>query len=107
MPAALGIGFGVGLQVDPADLPPDAVVTMTHPPYPDDAVTTERWVTALSTASPGLNGFSFDFDWELVLGTWTLRAETPEEVLYEITFEVVPSSQYPEIVLTCLGGALS
>jgi len=40
-------------------------------------------------------GYSFDVDYELVLGAWTMRAESAGRIVYEVTFEVLDPALLP------------
>jgi hypothetical protein len=107
VPAQLGIGFGVlveareGLVLDPL------VVTITHPPYPDSGVEVERWVTGIDGVGPGLVGFSFELETELVTGPWTFEAEHEGEIVFRVSFEVVPPALLPDLAQGCAGAILS
>ncbi len=105
--AQIGIGFGIvveardGLVLDPA------TVTITHPPYPDTGIEVERWVTSIDGDGPGLIGFSFEVDSELVTGRWTFEAEHQGELVFRIDFEVVPPALLPDLAQGCSGAILS
>lgn len=107
VPAQIGIGFGVvveardGLFLDPA------TVTITHPPYPDTGIEVERWITSIDGDGPGLVGFSFEVESELVPGRWTFEAEHQGELIFRIDFEVVPPALLPDLAQGCSGAILS
>lgn len=107
VPAQLGIGFGLlveareGLVLDPL------IVTITHPPYPDSGVEVERWVTGIDGEGPGLIGFSFELESELVTGPWTFEAEHEGEIVFRVSFEVVPPALFPDLAQGCAGAILS
>lgn len=107
VPAQIGIAFGVvveardGLYLDPA------MVTITHPPYPDTGIEVERWITSIDGDGPGLVGFSFEVESELVTGRWTFEAEHQGELLFRIDFEVVPPALLPDLAQGCSGAILS
>lgn len=107
VPAAIGIGFGVIAQVPPGRSYDPVTVTVTHPPFPDSGVAVERWQTDLTDLGPGLMGFSFEYDTELVTGEWTFSAEAEGERLFHIAFQVVPQAAAPQIPIACMGGAIS
>ena len=107
IPAQIGIGFGVLASAPPGVLLDPVTVTVTHPPYPDSGITSERWVTDVDDG-PNLMGFSFDRASELVQGEWTFSAVTPDgEELFFISFEVVAPELMPQIISTCFGSFLS
>jgi hypothetical protein len=107
VPAQIGIGFGLvveareGLFLDPA------IVTITHPPYPDTGIEVERWITSIDGEGAGLIGFSFEIESELVLGRWTIEAEHQGELVLRIDFEVVPPALVPDLAQGCSGAILS
>ena len=107
VPAQIGIGFGVvveardGLFLDPA------TVTITHPPYPDTGIEVERWITSIDGDGPGLIGFSFEVESELVTGPWTFEAEHQGDLIFRIDFEVVPPALLPDLAQGCSGAILS
>jgi hypothetical protein len=107
VPAEIGIGFGVLVSALPGALYEPVTVTVTHPPYSRDEITVEQWVTDIDDGR-NLMGFSFDHDFELVLGEWTFSATTLEgEELYHIAFEVVAPERLPEVVAACFGAFTS
>lgn len=107
VPARIGIGFGVlvepqpGLTLDPVE------ITITHPPYPDSGIEVERWRTRLDGGSPGLVGFSFEVESELVTGPWRVLAVHEGETLFDVRFEVVPATFLPDLAQGCGGAMLS
>lgn len=107
VPAQIGIGFGVLVQAREGLVLDPAIVTITHPPYPDTGIEVERWVTAVDGEGPGLIGFSFEIDSELVPGRWTFETEHQGELLFRIDFEVVPPALLPDLAQGCSGAFLS
>lgn len=107
VPAALGIAFGVHVSVADGAVYDPSLVTITHPPYPDTGIEVEQWLTSIDGGAPNLVGFSFEVPSELVLGAWTISAAYDDEQLFEITFDVVASDQFPEIAQMCQGAFLS
>lgn len=107
VPAQIGIGFGVlvqareGLVFDPAD------ITITHPPYRDSGIEVERWTTVIDGGGPGLVGFSFEVESELVTGPWTFEAVHDGELLFRVSFEIVPPALLPDLANGCSGAILS
>lgn len=107
VPAQVGIGFGVVAWAPPGMVIDPVTVIVTHPPYPDSGITTERWVTEIDDG-PNLMGFSFDHAHELVLGEWTFSGLGAEgEELFFISFEVVAPEVMPQVVEACFGAFLS
>jgi hypothetical protein len=107
VPAQIGIGFGVVLQTRAGLVFDPVLVTITHPPYPDTGIEVERWMTALDGDGPGLIGFSFEVQSELVTGPWTFEAEHEGDLLFRIDFEVVPPALVPDLAQGCSGAILS
>ncbi|WP_341863491.1 DUF3859 domain-containing protein [Gymnodinialimonas sp. 57CJ19] len=107
VPAQLGIGFGVLASAPLGATYAPVTVTVTHPPYPDNDITVEQWITDID-AGRNLMGFSFDHAHELVLGPWTFSATTLEgEELFHIAFEVVAPELLPQVISTCFGAFTS
>lgn len=107
VPAEIGVGFGVLVTAPPGVLHEPVTVTVTHPPYGNDGIEVEQWVTDIDD---GLNlvGFSFDHAHELVLGQWTFAAETLDgDELFHIAFEIVAPELMPQVISTCFGAFLS
>jgi hypothetical protein len=81
----VGVGDRIGLAVrvlGDLRVPSIQVATrVTHPPIRNPGEATSRvvdeWIWPLDTRYPRYTGWSFDHDWEVVAGTWTL------EVLHE------------------------
>ncbi|QXT39701.1 DUF3859 domain-containing protein [Gymnodinialimonas ceratoperidinii] len=107
VPAEIGIGFGVLVSAPLGALYEPVTVTVTHPPYSRENITVEQWVTDVDDGR-NLMGFSFDHEFELVLGEWTFSATTLDgEELYHIAFEVVAPEAMPQVVSACFGAFMS
>lgn len=107
VPAQLGVSFGVVFDMVPDTEITSAIVTITHPPYPDTGIEVERWVTGIDTVGDNLVGFTFELNRELVTGPWVFRAESGADVLFQIAFEVVPAAMLPDVSEACQGAILS
>ncbi len=107
VPAELGVGFGIMAQAAPGVLADPLHITITHPPYPNSGIAVERWQTDIDDATEGLVGFSFEHDYELVIGDWTIQGVFKDEVLFDITFTVVPPNLAPDLVGRCTGQFMS
>ena len=88
VPAQVGIGFGIHLDVAP-QFSGTATVTTTHPPMGENGVTAQSWVTDYSPGAIAYNGFTFEYDYELVPGDWTISAESNGRLIYHAKFTVV------------------
>ena len=101
VPAVLGVGFGVKARsVDAAGLYP-VLMTVTHPPMGDGAVTTQTFETTIRGTDPSLTFYQFDFDYELLPGIWQMTASSGDVTFYRTTFEVLPPDQVPELARIC------
>lgn len=101
VPAVLGVGFGIkSRSVDVVGLN-GVTMTVTHPPMGDDAVTTQTFETVIRGTDPSLTFYQFDFDYELLPGTWQMQASIGDNVLYRTTFEVLPAALVPELAAAC------
>ena len=101
VPAVIGIGFGIkALAAD--DFGMDGVtVIVTHPPMGADQVQTQQFGTRISGVSPSITFYQFDYDYELITGQWKMVAIKDDQVLYSVTFDVVPPSAVPELASIC------
>lgn len=107
VPGALDIGFGVLVLGQPGITHETVTITITHPPYPDNGIEVERWVTDMNDLNYSLMGFTFDTPGEIVMGTWTFTAEAEGVELYHIAFEVVPPELLPNVLDDCFGTFIS
>jgi len=104
IPAQIGLSFGVTVDVSPGFIG-SAVIETRHPPMGPEGIETESWVTEFTADSTGYAGFTFDFDYELLPGTWTFVATANGRLIYEVDFEVVRVEGGP--VIDCRGMPLS
>jgi len=108
VPAQIGVGFGVLVTAPEGGAIDPARITITHPPYPDSGIEVERWQTAIPEGEPGLIGFSFEVESELVTGPWVMLAEDESgAMLFRVAFEVVPPALLPDLAQGCSGAILS
>ena len=104
IPAQRGLSFGVTVDVAPRFVG-SAVIVTRHPPMGPDGVMTESWVTEFTVDNTGYAGFTFEYDYELLPGTWTFLATSNGRLIYEVDFEVVRVEGGP--VIDCHGMPLS
>jgi hypothetical protein len=104
VPARIGIGFGVHLMVLP-EYQGQIVVQTTHPPMGPDGITRESWVTEVAVGRMALHGFSFEYDYEMVRGDWSISASVDGRLIYHADFIVVDPATVPPI--NCTGQMLS
>lgn len=97
VPATIGIAFGVKARLAPGGLVPDAEMRVYRP----DRTTPEIWPTGFSDLDASVAFFRFDYEHELVPGTWRFQAWDGPTMLYEVEFEVVPAAALPQIAEAC------
>lgn len=99
VPAALGVGFGIKVSADPGV----GLVEFHahHPPMGPDGVTRQQFRSKDIGPDLAQSYYHFDFDWEMVEGPWTFEGTQDGEVLFSVTFEVVPPSDLPELAAAC------
>lgn len=102
VPAYIGISFGIRIRLAPDTPPGPYVLTVRHPPVGPRQVTVESWNPALDSRW-GVRSFNFEFDRELVTGTWTFEVWQGDELLLRQSFQVVPPMQAPEAIDICFG----
>jgi hypothetical protein len=89
-----GAFFGYDFVVEgtPAGLPVDVTIVVEHPPFrqPDSAKSSDResWSQMVTLGMPSFCGYSFDEDWEMKAGTWSVRVYQGARLLAEKNFDV-------------------
>ena len=101
VPAVIGIGFGSKAMAEVATGLDDITLFVTHPPMGTSGVTEQSFETRISGLTPSLTFYQFDYDYELLFGSWQLEARMDGEVLYSTDFEVVPANMIPELASIC------
>ena len=96
VPAQLGIGFGVHVRVQPQFSGPVSV-SVEHPPMGPNGVTSQGWTTELSAEELQYLGYTFDVDYEMVQGGWTMSATANGRLIYEVSFNVVDAAVLPAV----------
>ena len=94
--AAVGTTFGILVKL--FGEPGGAVVTShfrcIHPKLTDPASgrssETDDWESPRPIGTPRYVSYTFDRDWELVAGRWTIQVMSDGKILAEKTFEVIP-----------------
>lgn len=94
VPAQIGVGFGIHLDVVPA-YEGVATVKTTHPPMGPNGITEQTWQTTYTPGNVAYNGFTFEYDYELVTGTWTISAEADGREIFYAEFTVIDPSFAP------------
>ena len=101
VPAVLGIGFGIKAMASGYDGIDDVTMRITHPPMGDGGVTSQTYPSRISGLDPSLTFYQFDFDYELLEGTWQMEAFKQGTLLYRTSFEVVAPRKLPELASVC------
>jgi len=101
VPAVMGIGFGAKAMTDSALGIDGVTMTITHPPMGPEKATEQSFQTSISGTDTSITFYQFDYDYELLPGTWTMTATVGDEVLYTTQFQVVPPKQVPELAAIC------
>ncbi|WP_089997119.1 DUF3859 domain-containing protein [Cognatiyoonia koreensis] len=101
VPAVMGIGFGVKAMSESAFGIDNVTMTITHPPMGDGRAKSQSFQTSISGVDSSITFYQFDYEYELLPGTWTMTATDGDEVLYTTSFQVVPPNQVPELAAIC------
>jgi hypothetical protein len=101
VPALLGVGFGIKSQTLDIDGISDVVMTISHPPMGPTGAKSQTFTSTIRGTDPSLTFYQFDFDYELLPGTWQMQASKDGAILYRTTFEVLPANQVPELAHIC------
>lgn len=98
VPASKSIAFGVQARAASGELL-GAVLTVSHPAIKNRK--TDSWPTNFHHNQMTTDFYRFDFPYEMVPGEWVFQAVLDGEVLYQVSFDVVPAGALPEIVAAC------
>jgi len=101
VPAVMGIGFGAKAMAESAFGIDDVTMTITHPAMGAQKATSQSFQTSISGTDTSITFYQFDYDYELLPGTWTMTATSADEVLYTTTFQVVRPNDIPELAAIC------
>lgn len=99
VPAVIGVGFAIKARTT-SDMN-DLLVVVTHPPMGPDGMTRESFPTSLSSFELSMNAWQFEYDYELVVGTWSFSVFDGNKLIYRVPFEVVPPDMLPELAGVC------
>lgn len=100
VPAVLGMGLGVK-SVAKGYFIPDVTVVVTHPPLGPNGATSQTYMTSIQSTRTSISLYQFDYNYELVLGPWTVSAYDGDELLYRANFNVVSPELVPELASVC------
>lgn len=90
VPGELGLGFGIRFQLEAGMEPREAFIITDHPPFGSPPVTRERYSTTVYSDSTNASLFTFDDDYEIQYGEWTLSVEIDGEIVLSQSFNIVP-----------------
>ena len=96
----LSFGFRTALK-DGAPAQPVTIV-VTHPPMGDRAVTREEWPDTLQPGTTNLNLFTFEHDYEKVVGDWTFAIEIDGRTVVSVGFTVTADGGRGPVEQACL-----
>jgi hypothetical protein len=100
VPAVIDVGFAIKARLA-AEVLTDLTVLVTHPPMGPEQVTRQSFSTALDNLDLSVVAWQFEYDYELVEGTWTVAVTDGSEILYSVSFEVVAPQLVPELAAAC------
>ncbi|MEM7641414.1 MAG: DUF3859 domain-containing protein [Pseudomonadota bacterium] len=91
VPALDFLSFGFRTTVKDGVDAQDVTIVVTHPPMGERAVTRQEWADILWPGDTNLNLFTFEEDYEKVLGPWAFSIEIDGEPVVTVPFTVVPA----------------
>jgi Domain of unknown function (DUF3859) len=95
VPAELGVSFGVIVRSD-TDFPSARMQS-----WKPGQTKPDIWYAELVAGDETSRGFTFEFEEELVIGTWRQEAWDGDRLLYRIEFEVMPPATLPGELSDC------
>lgn len=101
VPAVLGVGFGVKAMVTDIEGLNDVTMVILHPPMGPDGQARQSFQTRISGLDPSLTFYQFDYDYELLPGRWQMEAHHAGEVIYRVSFDILPPQDVPELAAAC------
>jgi hypothetical protein len=103
VPAIPGLAFGEELRLEEGATLPGTVAVTTHPPMGEQGVTEQFWPDDLSDQDWAANMYRFDFDYELLLGRWTMQLQRDGVTYSYVEFDVVPPPEGMTLESLCSG----
>ena len=101
VPAVIGIGFGAKAMSEATFGIDNVTMTITHPPMGAEKATRQSFQTSISGTDTSITFYQFDYDYELLIGEWTMTATAGKEILYSTSFQVVAPQQVSELAEIC------
>ena len=95
----LSFGFRTGLK--PGEPAQEVVVVVTHPPMGVRGQTRQEWSDVITPGATSLNMFTFDEDYEKVVGAWTFSIEIGDQPAVTVAFDVTETENQGRIEQTC------
>lgn len=100
VPAVLGLGFGVISSVK-APTEQEVLIIVTHPPMRSDGLTRQSYSRIYVPGVESFTMYQFDYEYELVIGRWTITATDGERLLFRAGFDVTAPEFAPELADYC------
>ncbi len=101
VPTMDNISFGFRTALKPGTPTQTVTVVVTHPPMGPRGVERQAWEDVIVTGTESLNLFTFEFDYEKVLGTWTFSIEVDGVPAVSVPFEVTENDGRGRVEQAC------
>jgi len=101
VPARQGLAFGITYRALETAGNGRLTASVTHPPMGEQGVVRQTWDMLGFQGFMGAMNYALEDDFELVPGDWTFRLHAGDQMLIEMSFEMVGQSQAPEVMKTC------
>ncbi|SFI83791.1 DUF3859 domain-containing protein [Jannaschia pohangensis] len=88
VPLVPDLAFGIRVRLKD-DVPRDVTMITRHPPMGANGVTEQVHISTLPADDTYIRVYSFDFDYEMLPGVWTLAVADGDDLLLSVDFEVV------------------
>ncbi|WP_179381544.1 DUF3859 domain-containing protein [Jannaschia marina] len=95
------LSFGFRTALKPGTPEMDVTVVVTHPPMGERGIEREEWTDTLTPGTTNLNLFTFEYDYEKVLGPWTFSIEVAGEPVVTVPFEVTETENQGRVEQAC------
>ena len=95
------LSFGFRSALDAGEPETEVTIVVTHPPMGDRGVEREEWTDVLSPGAANLNLFTFEEDYEKVVGPWTFAVEIDGATVLSVPFEVAQGENVAAVEQAC------
>lgn len=95
------LGFGFRTALKPGAPETDVTIVVTHPPMGDRGIEREEWRDTLVPGATNMNLFTFEFDYEKVLGPWSFSVEIDGKPVVTVPFVVTETENQGRVERTC------